>query len=70
MLAPIPPAFRDTPVEFPHEDHLHPHDLVLAPLPRPVGSASGAIDRFSVVLIDVDTDDGVARHRLCGLRTD
>lgn len=33
---------------------------VLAPLPRPVRTASGAIERFSVVLIDVDTDAGVS----------
>ena len=32
---------------------------VLAPLPRPVRTASGTIDRFPLVLIDVDTDAGV-----------
>ncbi len=32
---------------------------VLAPLPRPVRTASGSIDRFPLVLIDVSTDDGV-----------
>jgi len=32
---------------------------VLAPLPRPVRTASGTIDRFPLVLIDVTTDEGV-----------
>ena len=32
---------------------------VLAPLPQPVRTASGTIDRFPLVLIDVATDDGV-----------
>lgn len=32
---------------------------VLAPLPRPVRTASGTIDRFPLVLIDVATDTGV-----------
>lgn len=32
---------------------------VLAPLPRPVRTASGNIDRFPLVLIDVLTDTGV-----------
>ena len=32
---------------------------VFAPLPRPVRTASGAIDRFPLVLIDLDTDAGV-----------
>jgi len=32
---------------------------VLAPLPRPVRTASGTIDRFPLVLIDVTTSDGV-----------
>ena len=32
---------------------------VLAPLPQPVRTASGTIDRFPLVLIDVTTDDGV-----------
>jgi len=32
---------------------------VLAPLPRPVRTASGTIDRFPLVLIDVLTDTGV-----------
>ena len=32
---------------------------VLAPLPRPVRTASGTIDRFPIVLIDVSTDAGV-----------
>jgi mandelate racemase len=32
---------------------------VLAPLPRPVRTASGTIDRFALVLIDIDTDTGV-----------
>ena len=32
---------------------------VLAPLSRPVRTASGTIDRFPLVLIDVDTDAGV-----------
>ena len=32
---------------------------VLAPLPRPVRTASGTIDRFPLVLIDVGTDAGV-----------
>lgn len=32
---------------------------VLAPLPRPVRTASGSIDRFPLVLIDVTTDAGV-----------
>jgi len=32
---------------------------VLAPLPRPVRTASGAIERFPLVLIDVSTDAGV-----------
>lgn len=32
---------------------------VLAPLPRPVRTASGTIARFPLVLIDVDTDAGV-----------
>ncbi len=32
---------------------------VLAPLPRPVRTASGTIDRFPLVLIDVATSDGV-----------
>jgi mandelate racemase len=32
---------------------------VLAPLPRPVRTASGSIDRFPLVLIDVATDVGV-----------
>jgi mandelate racemase len=32
---------------------------VLAPIPRPVRTASGTIDRFPLVLIDVTTDDGV-----------
>lgn len=32
---------------------------VLAPLPRPVRTASGTIDRFPLVLIDVLTDSGV-----------
>ncbi len=31
---------------------------VLAPLPRPLRTASGTIDRFPLVLIDVVTDDG------------
>jgi mandelate racemase len=31
---------------------------VLAPLPRPVRTASGTIDRFRLVLIDVRTDEG------------
>lgn len=31
---------------------------VLAPLPRPVRTASGSIDRFPLVLIDVTADDG------------
>ena len=31
---------------------------VLAPLPRPVRTASGTIDRFPLVLIDVTTDEG------------
>lgn len=33
---------------------------VLAPIPRPVRTASGTIDRFPLVLIDVTTDEGVA----------
>lgn len=33
---------------------------VLAPLPRPVRTASGSIERFPLVLIDVTTDEGVA----------
>jgi mandelate racemase len=32
---------------------------VLAPIPRPVRTASGTIDRFPLVLIDVETDAGV-----------
>ena len=32
---------------------------VLAPLPRPVRTASGTIDQFPLVLIDVSTDTGV-----------
>ena len=32
---------------------------VIAPLPRPVRTASGTIDRFPLVLIDVRTDTGV-----------
>lgn len=32
---------------------------VLAPLPRPLRTASGSIDRFPLVLIDVSTDGGV-----------
>jgi mandelate racemase len=32
---------------------------VLAPLPRPVRTASGTIDQFPLVLIDVTTDDGI-----------
>ena len=32
---------------------------VFAPLPQPVRTASGTIDRFPLVLIDVTTDDGV-----------
>ena len=32
---------------------------VLAPLPQPLRTASGSIDRFPLVLIDVATDDGV-----------
>jgi mandelate racemase len=32
---------------------------VLAPIPRPVRTASGTIDRFPLVLITVTTDDGV-----------
>lgn len=32
---------------------------VLAPLPRPVRTASGTLDRVPRVLIDVATDDGV-----------
>ena len=32
---------------------------VLAPIPRPVRTASGTIDRFPLVLIDVATDNGV-----------
>ena len=32
---------------------------VLAPLPRPVRTASGTIDKFPLVLIDVTTDAGV-----------
>ena len=32
---------------------------VLAPIPRPVRTASGTIDQFPLVLIDVVTDDGV-----------
>ena len=32
---------------------------VLAPLLRPVRTASGTIDRFPLVLIDVDTNAGV-----------
>ena len=32
---------------------------VLAPLPRPVRTASGTIDQFPLVLIDVRTDAGV-----------
>lgn len=32
---------------------------VLAPIPRPVRTASGTIDRFPLVLIEVVTDDGV-----------
>ncbi len=32
---------------------------VLAPLPRPVRTASGAIERFPLVLIDLSTDAGV-----------
>jgi len=32
---------------------------VLAPLPRPVRTASGTIDQFPLVLIDVNTDVGV-----------
>ena len=32
---------------------------VLAPLPRPVRTASGTIDRFPLVLIDVTTADGI-----------
>ncbi len=35
---------------------------VLAPLTRPVRTASGTIDRFPLVLIDVDTDAGVQGH--------
>ncbi|MBX9632441.1 MAG: mandelate racemase [Burkholderiales bacterium] len=35
---------------------------VLAPMPRPVRTASGTIDRFPLVLIDVTTDDGVEGH--------
>lgn len=35
---------------------------VLAPLPRPVRTASGNIDRFPLVLIDVHTDAGVVGH--------
>lgn len=31
----------------------------LAPLPRPIRTASGAIDRFPVVLLDLHTDTGV-----------
>ncbi|MBX9963726.1 MAG: mandelate racemase [Burkholderiales bacterium] len=32
---------------------------VLAPIPRPVRTASGTIDRFPLVLIDVQTDAGI-----------
>ena len=32
---------------------------VLAPLPRPVRTASGTIERFPLVLIDVETDAGI-----------
>lgn len=32
---------------------------VLAPMPRPVRTASGTIERFPLVLIDVATDDGL-----------
>lgn len=35
---------------------------VLAPLPRPLRTASGNIERFPLVLIDVITDDGVEGH--------
>ena len=35
---------------------------VLAPLPRPVRTASGSIERFPLVLIDVTTDAGVEGH--------
>ena len=35
---------------------------VLAPLPRPLRTASGSIERFPLVLIDVTTDDGVEGH--------
>lgn len=35
---------------------------VFAPLPRPVRTASGAIDRFPLVLIDLETDAGVEGH--------
>lgn len=35
---------------------------VIAPIPRPVKTASGTIDRFPVVLIDVVTDAGVTGH--------
>ncbi len=32
---------------------------LIAPIPRPVKTASGMIDRFPVVLIDVVTDAGI-----------
>src|SRR5690349_7142504 len=32
---------------------------VLAPIPRPLETASGTIDQFPLVLIDVLTDDGI-----------
>jgi len=35
---------------------------VIAPIPRPMKTASGSIDRFLVVLIEVVTDAGVTGH--------
>ena len=41
--------------------HIHTTP-VLAPLPRPVRTASGTIGQFPLVLIDVHTDTGVVGH--------
>jgi len=41
-----------------HITHIHTTP-VLAPLPRPVRTASGTIGQFPLVLIDVSTDGGV-----------
>lgn len=65
-----PAAARDT--SYHHALQQERHDTmnvtairttpVLAPIPRPVRTASGTIDRFPLVLIDVTTDDGVEGH--------